>query len=227
VILPHLSSNVRYHPVNSFEPIGNVGGAAYVLVMNAESPVKTFREFITQVRANPGKLSFGTPGTGSSPHIANEALLAAAQARALHVPFKGSQDMVSAVLRRDVDWILDFAYAVMPHVKSGKFRAIAVSSPQRLPALPDVPAVREQPEFPGYDAISWLALFAPKGMASDQVRTMNRLLVSALRDPEVVSGFANAGFAIETGTPEALTENVRREYEKWGEVIRKHNIRVE
>jgi tripartite-type tricarboxylate transporter receptor subunit TctC len=227
VILPHLSSNVRYHPVNSFEPVSWAGGAAYVLVVNAESPVRTLRELISQLRASPGKLSYGTPGTGSSPHVTNEAMLSGVQARALHVPFKGSQDMVSAVLRRDIDWIFDFSNAVMPHVKAGKFRAIAVSSAQRLPALPGVPAAREEPELPGFEALSWMAVFAPKGIAADQVRTLNRLLAAALKDPEVVSGFAAAGFSAESSTPEVLTENVRREFDKWGEVIRKNNIRVE
>ena len=227
VILPHLSSNVRYHPVNSFEPISWAGGAPYVLVVNADSPVRTFRDLIAQVRASPGKLSYGTPGTGSSPHVTNEAMLSAVQAKALHVPFKGSQDMVSAVLRRDIDWIFDFANAVMPHVRAGKFRAIAVSSAQRMASLPAVPAVREEPELPGFEALSWMAVFAPKGTAGDQVRAMNRHLVTALKDPEVVKGFEAAGFSAESSTTEALAENLRREYDKWGEVIRKNNIRLE
>ena len=227
VILPHLSSNVRYHPVNSFEPVSWVGGAPYVLVVNAESSVRTLRDLIGELRSKPGKLSYGTPGTGSSPHVTNEAMLYAVQGRALHVPFKGSQDMVTAVLRRDVDWIFDFANAVMPHVKSGKFRAIAVSALQRMPALPSVPTVREEPELPAFEALSWLAVFAPKGTAGDQVRAMNRQLVIALKDPEVVAGFAAAGFSAESSTPEALAENLRREYEKWGDVIRKNNIRLE
>jgi tripartite-type tricarboxylate transporter receptor subunit TctC len=227
VILPHVSSNVRYHPLNSFEPVSWVGGAPYVLVVNVESPVRSLRELISRVQANPGKLSYGTPGTGSSPHVTNEAMLSAVNGRALHVPFKSSQDMVSAVLRRDVDWIFDFSNAVMPQVKAGKFRPLAVSSARRLAFLPDVPAVREEPELAGFEALSWLALFGPKGMAADQVRTLNRQLVAVLKDPEVIASFNAAGFSAESSTPEALAENVRREYDKWGEVIRKNNIRID
>src|SRR3954469_3989818 len=206
VIIPHLSTNVKYDPVNSFEPIGGIGGAAYMLVVNVDSPLKSFRDLVAQVRANPGKFSYGTPGPGSSPHIAIEAMLSGIGGSALHVPFRASPDMVSAVLRRDVDWLLNLANASLPLVKSGKLRAIGVSSARRLPELPEVPALNEHPELPGFEAVAWLALFGPKGMAADQVRSMNRMLVAALKDPEVGVGFAKAGFTIETSSPESLAE---------------------
>ena len=227
VILPHINANVRYHPVNSFDPIGWVGSAPYLLVVNAESAHRSLRDLINQAKANPGKLSYGTPGTGSSPHVSNEAILAAVQGKALHVPFKGSQDMVNAVLRRDVDWIMDFASALAPMIKAGKFRPLAVTSAMRLPASPDLPAVREEAELADFESLSWMGMFAPKGIAPDQVRVLNRYLVSALGDPEVVKVLAVAGFNAEPGTPEALADSVKREYDKWGEVIRRNNIRID
>ena len=108
-----------------------------------------------------------------------------------------------------------------------KFRVIAVTSAKRVPELPDVPAIQEVPELAGFDVLSWLAMFAPKGMAADQVRTMNRIMTTALKDPEVATGFTNAGFAIDATSPEALSAYVKREYDKWGDVIRKNNIKVE
>ena len=227
VILPHINSNVRYDPVKSFEPIGWIGSSPYVLVVSSDSPYKTLRDLINQAKANPGKLAYGTPGTGSSPHVTNEAILSAVQAKALHVPFKSSQDMVNAVLRRDADWIIDFASAVMPMVKAGRFRALAVTGAKRTPAMPDLPALREDAELGGFEALSWMGLFAPKGVAAEPVRALNRYLSAALKEPEVINVMASVGFTAEPGTPAELGDSVKREYEKWGEIIRRHNIRLE
>ncbi len=135
--------------------------------------------------------------------------------------------MVNAVLRRDADWIIDFASAVMPMVKAGRFRALAVTGAKRTPAMPDLPALREDAELGGFEALSWMGLFAPKGIAAEPVRVLNRYLTAALKEPEVINVMASVGFAAEPGTPAELGDSVKREYEKWGEIIRRHNIRLE
>jgi tripartite-type tricarboxylate transporter receptor subunit TctC len=227
VILPHINANVKYHPANSFDAISWVGSSPYILVVASDSPYRNYRELLNQAKANPGKLSYGTPGTGSSPHVTNEAMLSAVQARALHVPFKGSQDMINAVLRRDIEWIFDLSSGLMPMIKAGKFRPLGVTSAKRLAVLPDVPTMREDAELSGFESLSWIGLFAPKGTAPEQIRLLNGLAAKALRETEVVSALAAAGFSAEPSTPAELGESVRREYDKWGEVIRRHNIRID
>lgn len=227
VILPHINSNVRYHPMKSFEPISWVGTSPYFIVVSVTSPHRTIRDLLAYAKANPGKLSYGTPGTGSSPHVTAQAILSATQTTMLHVPFKSGRDMINAVLRGDADWSMDLSNGVLPLAKAGRLRLLAVTSAKRMPSAPDVPAVQEEPGLAGFESLSWIGVFAPKGISAEQVSVVNRLVANALQDPEVVAVLASGGFTAAPSTPAQLAETVKREYEQWGAVIQRHNIRVD
>ncbi len=227
VILPQINSNVRYHPTQSFEPISWIGRSPYFLAVSSSSPYRSIRELLAHARANPGRVTYGTPGTGSSPHVTTEAMLGATQTSMLHVPFKGGQDMVNAVLRGDVDWVFETSSGVLPLVKAGRLRLLAVTDSKRMPSAPEVPTLQEEPGIAGFESAAWIGLFAPKGTPAEAIQVLNRLVANALQDPEVVSVLAAGGFTAAASTPAELAEAVKREYEQWGAVIRKHNIRVE
>lgn len=227
VILPQINSNVRYHPTKSFEPISWVGMSPYFLAVSASSPYRSIGDLLSHASANPGKVTYGTPGTGSSPHVTAEALMTETQTKMLHVPFKGGQDMVNAVLRGDVDFVLELSNGVLPLVKAGRLRLLAVTNSKRMPSAPEVPTLQEDPGIAGFESVAWIGLFAPKETPAEAIQVLNRLVARALQDPEVVTVLAAGGFTAAASTPAQLAEAVKREYDQWGAVIRKHNIRVE
>jgi tripartite-type tricarboxylate transporter receptor subunit TctC len=173
------------------------------------------------------KVSYASPAPGSAHHVTAEALLSATQARMLHVPFKTSQASISGLIRGDVDWMLDLASTVVPLAQAGKVRLLAITGATRTHTAPDVPTAAEALGLPGFESLSWFGLFAPKGIAADQVKVLNRMAANALQDPEVTKVLSTGGFTASHSTPAQLADRVKREYENWGKVIRSSNIRMD
>lgn len=225
-INPALYRKLPYDPMRDFEPVGQVVTAPSVLFVSANSPVNSLRELIALAKSKPGKLSYGSPGSGTTAHIVTEMMRKAAGIDAVHVPYKGSPPMITDVVSGQLDFAFESAGAIVPFAKGGRVKLLAVSSAKRLPAIPDVPTVEEQ-GLAGFDALSWNAMVAPKGTPPAVIDTLNAALNKALKDPGVVAEFAKMSSTPVTGTPADLRRFLERELALWGKAVRDSGAQVD
>jgi tripartite-type tricarboxylate transporter receptor subunit TctC len=223
---PSIYPALRYDPVKSFVPVAYVARVANVLVVSAASPFHSLKDLVTAARAQPGKLSYSSGGNGSAAHITFEALKLKTGIFMVHVPYRGTAPSITDVMSGQVDCTFTGAPAVVAQVKSGHLRALAVSSLQRLPALPEVPTVAES-GYPGFEADQWYGLVAPAGTPPTVVDRLNDEVNKALALPEVVKQLAVEGAIPTPGTPQAFGELIRREIPRWAEVVKAGNIKPE
>ncbi|NKC30584.1 Bug family tripartite tricarboxylate transporter substrate binding protein [Falsiroseomonas selenitidurans] len=201
---------VPYDPVRGFTPICLVAITPSVLVVNpARVPVANLAEFIAHLRANPGKLNYGSSGVGTSLHLGMEMLIQATGVPMTHVPYRGSSEMIPQLLAGTVDLAIDGFATAWPHVQAGRLRAIAVPTPQRLPFAPDLPAVAEQ--VPGVGLSPWHGIMGPAGLPAPIVQRLNSDIVAHLRDPAVVQRMAGLGAVAAPNTPEAFATMMAQE----------------
>jgi tripartite-type tricarboxylate transporter receptor subunit TctC len=223
---PHLYQRLSFDPHTSFEPISMIASSPYVLVVSANSPIRTVADLIGKARAAPGTLNYASPGDGSSPHLTTELFLSESKIEAQHIPYKGGSPGMAALLSGEVDFLIDTLTVPMPMIKSGRVRALAVSTAKRLPEMPDVPTLQES-GLTGFEAATWFAMFAPKGTPPDITAALNKMVNVALKDPAIISRMAQAGLHATPSTPAQLTETVKSENAKWGRIIKSRNIRLE
>lgn len=221
---PSIYPKLPYDPLTSFVPVAYVARVPNVLVVNAASPIRSLKELVEAARAQPGKLTYSSGGNGSAAHITFEALKLRAKVFVVHVPYRGTAPSVTDVIAGQVDCTFTGSPAVLPHVRSGRLRALAVSSAQRLAALPDVPTVAES-GYPGFEADQWYGVVAPAGTPAATVSRLNAEINKALALPEVMQQLATEGAAPMPGTPQAFGELIRREIPRWAEVARAGNVR--
>ncbi len=214
-----LYPKLAYDPIRSFTPVAWVARVPNVLVVNAHSPAKSFAEFIALARARPGKLAYSSGGNGSAAHITFELLKLKAGLFVLHVPYRGTAPSVSDVLAGQVDATFTGAPAVLPQVRGGRLRALAVSSLQRIAQLPDVPTVAES-GYPGFEADQWYGIVAPAGTPAAVVARLNAEINKALALPEVQQQLALEGALPMPGTPQAFGQLIAREIPRWAEVVK-------
>jgi len=222
---PHLGP-VPFDALNDFSPISNLVSMTPLIVANPALPAANLQELIAYAKANPGKLSFGTPGVATVPHLAAEMLQAAGSFSMVHVPYKGAAQQIQDLLAGAT--LLDFQSSLvlaLPQVRSGKLKPIAVLTPARSPLLPEVPAVAES--FRGLHAAPWFGLGGPAGMPAEAVTRMNAALVKGMQSKEVAARFTAIGATIHTSTPQEFAAFIRSEHARWGEVIRKAGIKPE
>jgi tripartite-type tricarboxylate transporter receptor subunit TctC len=217
---------LAYDPIKSFAPVAWVARVPNVLVVPANSPARDFKAFIQGVKAHPGKTTFSSGGNGSAAHITFEYLKLRAGLFMLHIPYRGTAPSVTDLIAGQIDATFTGAPAVLPHIKSGRLRALAVSSPQRLPALPDVPTVAES-GYPGFEADQWYGVVAPAGTPAAVVARLNAEINKALALPEVAAQLAVEGAVPMPGTPQAFAELIRRELPRWAEVVKAGKVRPE
>jgi len=223
---PHLGP-VPFDALNDFSPISNIASMTPVIVANPALPAGTFTEFVSYARANPGKLSYGTPGVATVPHLAAEMLQAAAGIKLVHVPYKGAAQQIQDLLAGSI--LVDFQSSLvlaLPQIKAGKLKPIAVLTPKRSPLLPDVPTVAES-GYPGITAAPWFGLGGPAGLPRESVTRMNAVIVKGMQSKEVIDRFTAIGATVHTSTPEEFAAYIRSEYARWGDVIRKAGIKAE
>lgn len=225
VMAPHLFRNLKYDPFTSFEPIAKIASAPYVLVTKAGSPLKTYAQLVDYARKNPGKLNYGSPGEGSALHLTIELLKDGAQIEATHIPFRGSSYAWTALLGGDVDFIIDTPSGALPMITANKAQALAVTSTKRVAELPDVPALDEL-GLKGFDSQAWFALLAPKGTPPDAVATLKRAVDKAANDPEVLATLKIAHFSPAGHVEGGLSGEIRREYDRWGQIIKARKIQL-
>jgi tripartite-type tricarboxylate transporter receptor subunit TctC len=209
-----------------FAPVSRVGYGTIAFVVPAGSPAKTVQEFVALARASPGRMTFASSGTGALIHLTGEMFKQAALINLTHVPYKGTTQILPDLLDGRVDMALDSLPAYLPHLKSGKLRALAVASRTRSPVVPELPTMAEA-GYPGVVSATDYAVFAPAGTPRDAVILLNREIGLALQAPDLRAKFASLGIEPSASTPEALAAELLEEYAKWGRVIRDGNIRTE
>ena len=221
---PSMYPKLAHDPLRSFVPVAYVARVPNVLVVKADAPWRTLKDLLDAARARPGRLSYSSGGNGSAAHITVEALKLRARVFMVHIPYRGTAPSVTDVLGGQVDCTFTGAPALIPHVRQGRLRALAVSSPQRLAALPDVPTVAES-GYPGFEADQWYGVVAPTGTPAERVTRLNAEINRALALPEVARQLAVEGATPMPGTPQAFGELIRREIPRWAEVVKAGNVK--
>jgi tripartite-type tricarboxylate transporter receptor subunit TctC len=225
-ISPSLLKNIPYDPIKDFAPITTVAVVPTMLVVNPSVPANSVRELIALAKARPGRLSFASTGNGATPHMAGELFKLATNTDILHVPYKGSSPAVNDLIGGQTSMMFEQITAVLPHVKSGRLRALGVGGLRRSSALPDMPTISEA-GVPGFDVSSFFGVLAPSGTPAAIVSKLNAEIVRILSTPEMREKLTAQGAEPETSTPEQFAARIKAEIEKWAEVIRKSGVKAD
>jgi tripartite-type tricarboxylate transporter receptor subunit TctC len=221
-----LYKNLGYDPAKDFAPISKLGTQTNVLYTHPSVQAKTLAELVTLTRANPGKYNFASGGTGTPAHLAGELLKIRAKADITHVPYKGTGPSLQNVIAGHVQMAFNPPPPLMPHIKVGAIRPIAVTTLKRSSALPDVPTVDES-GYPGFEATTWHGLVAPAGTPKEVIAVLHNAFTAALSDPDVRQKLTDLGVEVETTTPEEFGAYIRSEIPKWAEIVKASGAKVE
>ena len=214
-----LYKKLPYKPLGDFAPLTRVAMVPNVLVANPKQPFKNVKEMIAYAKANPGKLSYGSSGSGSSVHLSGELFKSMAKVDLLHVPYKGSAPAMNDLLANQVGIMFDNLPSAMPHIKAGKLTPLAVTSAKRSAELPNVPTIAEA-GVPGYEATSWFGLFTNRATPAPVVKQLNAAIVKVLAKPEVIAQMKEQGATAHPEAPAAFEAFIKAETAKWGKVVR-------
>ncbi|HEU4350502.1 MAG TPA: tripartite tricarboxylate transporter substrate binding protein [Burkholderiales bacterium] len=226
VISAHLYKKMPYDALNDFTHIALVASGPYALVVNPQKlAVGSVRELIAAARAQPGKIDFASSGNGSAQHLVGALFNSMAGIDLNHVPYKGSGPAMQDLIAGQVSVSFAGIPNVLGHVKSGRLRALGVTTAKRWSELPEIPTLAEA-GVPGYEATLWLSISGPAGMPAEIVQRLNREIAKALNDPEVQANFRAAGVEATSMGPQELNAFMRAEHEKWGRVVRETGATV-
>ncbi len=225
-IAPHLMGKLPYDPIAGFEPVITIGTIPHILVVGVHQPFTTVAELIAAAKAQPGKLAFASGGNGTILQMQGELLQQQTGARFIHVPYKGDTPALQDTLAEQVQFMFAPAAAALPHVQAGKLRALAVTSAQRLPALPQVPTMGEA-GLRDFVVEQWQAVFAPAKTPAATVQRLNLEIAKALKDPAIAALADKLGVTLVGGTPQQLGALQRADSAKWAKVIRDGAIKAE
>ncbi len=220
-----LYPKMPYDMVKDFTPLGHVASAPNLLVVTNDLPVKTVAELISYMKAHPNKLSFGSPGIGSSIHVSGELFKSMTGTTMQHVPYKGRQFAIPDLVGGQIQLMFDNMPSALPMAKDGKIRALAQTTAKRSPAAPDVPTVAET--VPGFEATTWFAMFAPAGTPRDVVMRINAEMVRVFKLPDVVDKLKTIGLEPWISTPEELGKYQAAEIVKWAKVVKDSGAKAE
>ncbi len=222
-----LYSRLNYDPIKDFAPVSLLAVVPNVLVTNATQPdVKTARDVIAAARKAPGKLTYASAGNGTSIHLAGEVFTSLAQVEMLHIPYKGSGPAVSDLLGGQINYMFDSITSARPHIESGKLRALGVTTAKRSSTLPNVPTLAEA-GVPGYEVSPWFAVFMPASTPKAIVGKLNKALLDAMKDPDVVKRFESIGAEPVGSTPDELAKHLARESDRWTKLITERGIKLD
>jgi tripartite-type tricarboxylate transporter receptor subunit TctC len=226
-VAPSLYPKLPYDPVKDFAHISAVVSAPLVLSVNASSPIRSVQDYIAAARAKP--ISHGTPGNGTSMHLTAEMFALAAGVKLLHVPYKGTAPALNDMLGGNLESMFGDLLVLLPHIKGGKVRPLAVSSARRHPLLPEVPTMQEAggAAFSDVEASSWQGLFAPAGTPADVVTRLNQATNKALESADIREFFGSQGFIVGGNSPEQFRAMVQSEVNKWARVVRAAQVKVD
>jgi tripartite-type tricarboxylate transporter receptor subunit TctC len=223
VINPAMLGKMSYDYEKDLAPVSLVVTSPYLLVAHPSVPAKSIRELIAVAKAQPGKITYSSSGNASNLHVAVELFAGMAGVKMLHIPYKGGGPALTAVLGGEADLSALAVSAVMPHVAAGRLRALAITSPQRLPALPQIPAAAET--VPGYDFASWVGVLAPAATPPALVDTINGMVVKAARAPDLVERFTKDATDVVANSPAEFQAFIRSEAKRWAKVVKDSGMR--
>lgn len=223
VVAPHLLKSVPYDALKDFDYITVPVQAPNVLVASPGQKARTVKEVISQLKANPGKVSFATSGNGSSDHLSAEVFWQQTGTEGLHIPYKGGAPAINDLLGGQVDFSFQNVNAVLQHIRAGKLHAIAVTGDKRSPVLPDVPTLAEA-GVAGAEVYSWQGMAAPKGLPAAVKQKLADAAIAAINDPAVKKRMLDLGLEVVASTPDAFTAYQAREFARWKTVIETRKI---
>ena len=221
-----LYSSLNYDPVADFAPVTLICTQPNIMVVPNSSPAKSVMEFVTYAKANPGRISYGSGGVGTSVHLSGELFKRMTAIEMTHVPYRGAGPAVQDVIAGRLDLIFDNITGSLPHVQNGSARGLAVTSARRAPAAPDLPTIAEA-GVPGFDVSTWFAFFVPARTPAAIIKRMNEDTVAALAQPVVKERLEQLGAALVGSTPAELAAFLKSEMDKWGPVIREAKIKAD
>jgi tripartite-type tricarboxylate transporter receptor subunit TctC len=224
IIAAAMSKSPRYDTLKAFDPVAQVATAGLIIVARPDFPASNVKELIAAAKANPGKLSFASPGFGATQHFTGELFRQTADINILHVPFRTTPEALAAVLGKQVDVLFDTVSAVLGQVQSGQLKALAVTGKDRFPAVPDVPAAIESGLLPGYDVTTWYGFFAPRDTPPSVVAKLNTTINEILKEEAVRERLTKAGVVVKGSTPEAFGKFMETEFVRWNGVREAANI---
>jgi len=225
-IAPALYRDLAYDPRSAFAPISLVSRGAIVAAVNAELPAHTLQEFIALAKQSPGKLSYASAGSGTPPHLAAELFKSIAGVDLLHVPYKGGAPAINDLIGGQVQAIFEGQVVLLPHIKSGRVRALAITGMKRDPLLPDVPTFA-QAGLPRYDAYFWSGLVAPAGTPAEVIAKLNSVLLQALNVPDARDALLRQGLEPAGTTPQQFAAFIASEVERWGQVAKASGAKLD
>ncbi len=225
-ISPHLYGKLGYDPVRDFAPVAQISAAAYMLLVSAALPAKTTGEFVALAQARPGGMSYASAGSGTGSHLATELFLSVAGIKIAHVPYKSGAAMITSVIADEVQMGFGGIPISLPQIRSGRVRALAVTTARRIAVAPDVPTFVDA-GYPGAISTSWTGMLAPAGTPRAIVDKLNATLIEALRSPAVKSKLEEAGAETVGGSPAAFGSYIEAELEKWRNVVRATGVKAE
>jgi tripartite-type tricarboxylate transporter receptor subunit TctC len=218
IIAAAMNKSLRYDTATAFEPISQVGTASLMLVTRADFPAKTVDELIAAAKASPGKINVASPGFGATQHMSGELFKQMAGVDMVSVQFRTTPEAITAVLGKQVDVLFDTVLAVIGQVRSGQLKAIAITSKERFPIVPDVPAIAESAAMRGYDVSTWYGFFGPRGIPPAIVAKLNKALNEALGDAAVREKLTKVGVIVKGSTPEEFGKFMAAELARWNKV---------
>ncbi len=219
---PAINPRMPYNAEADFTPIVYVASSPQVILVPMTSPAKNLREFIEHARKNPGRLNYASSGNGTISNLSTENFKAQSGTFLVHIPYRGTGLSIADLISGKVDVLFDSVVSGMPHVRDGKLRALAVTSPKRSTLAPELPAVSEL--LPGFESVTWFGIYGPRGLPPEIVTRVNQAVNAALAEPDLKDRFARLGAETTGGTPQAFAAVVKAESAKWKKVITERKI---
>jgi tripartite-type tricarboxylate transporter receptor subunit TctC len=226
VVTPYLNRNVKYDPVRDFSPVTLLAINPYLFAANASVPVNSVSELIAYAKANPGKLNYGSAGAGGGNHLAMELFNSMAGTSIIHVPYKGAAPGITDLISGQLQLMMSTMGPLLPHVKTGRLKALAVTGNRRSPAIPTAPTVAES-GLPGFDYVNWYALLTPAGTPGAINRKLSSAIGAILKSPDIAPTFAAQGFEPRSTTPEELASFLKADTERVKKAIAAAGIKAE
>ena len=225
-INPAVYKSLPYDPVKDFAPITMTTAYPYILVVNSESPAKTLQEFVALAKSKPGGLNYGSTGVGAANHLVAELFASKAGLKMTHVPYRGTALAVGDLVSGTLNVVFGDPISVLPHIKSGKLRALAVTSLERSPVAPEVPTVAES-GYPGFEALAWHGILAPARTPPAVIQKLNAEIVKALADPATKELLEKQAMQTVGNSPEAFAAFIQKDIATWKAVAAAANVTVE
>lgn len=225
-IMPSLQK-IPYDPQKDLAPISLICRNAYVLVTNPSFPANNARDFIAELRANPDKYTFSSSGTGATAHLFAELFNHTAGIRARHVPYKGTAPAITDIINGQVTYTMETVAATLPHVRSGRLKALGVSSLKRTVAMPDVPTLNEATDLKGFDAAAWIGYAAPAGTPREVLQKLSGEMHRILQQPDMQERLAALGLDPAPSSPDEMAGFLAREQERYAQIVKAANIHLE